>query len=203
MTERTSPIEIMYESVAEFWDTFMIETGPPGMQLAKNCINEEWRELMAAREPVDILDALCDLEYVLLGLDVATRKKPNFEKTPRFASAMPFPSSLAGEIDKIMNPAQVDPQTAYYHNRVTAAVVLCAGAIGDLGIQPLPPFMEVHRSNMTKIWSADEIENVDKNEYNVFPIRGMFMKYVVKRKTDGKIIKPASYSPANLKQFFV
>lgn len=197
-----SPIEIMYESVLEFWDTFDIKPGPAGMQLAKNCIQEEWKELMAAREKVDILDALCDLMYVLLGLDVATGRKPNFEKIPKFANTMPFPSSLSGEIDKILNPtAPMTCNMGYYHNRMTAAVVICASAIQDMNIPFLPPFLEVHRSNMTKVWSADEVETVDRNEHDVFQIRGMFMKFVVKRKSDGKIIKPASYSPANLLQF--
>lgn len=67
-------------------------------------------------------------------------------------------------------------------------------------------FAEVHRSNMTKMWTAEEanegwpdnhpdlrfeLADVDEN--------GVATLYVAYRKQDGKIIKPKSYSPANLK----
>lgn len=53
---------------------------------------------------------------------------------------------------------------------------------------------EIHRSNMSKLWSADEIANVpgDSRAHHVGDGR-----YIVRR-TDGKIIKSPSYSPANL-----
>ena len=68
-------------------------------------------------------------------------------------------------------------------------VVDVADALGDLlyvvlgaavtyGIDLEPVFQEIHRSNMTKVWPGNEVK---KNE-------------------DGKVMKPPTYSPANLKE---
>lgn len=53
---------------------------------------------------------------------------------------------------------------------------------------------EIHRSNMSKLWSEDELGNVpgDSRANHVGDGR-----YIVRR-NDGKIIKSPSYSPANL-----
>lgn len=53
---------------------------------------------------------------------------------------------------------------------------------------------EIHRSNMSKLWSADEIDNIpaDCRANHVGDGR-----YIVRR-NDGKIIKSPTYSPANL-----
>jgi hypothetical protein len=53
---------------------------------------------------------------------------------------------------------------------------------------------EIHRSNMSKLWSADEIDSIpaDCRASNVGDGR-----YIVRR-NDGKIIKSPTYSPANL-----
>ena len=57
-------------------------------------------------------------------------------------------------------------------------------------------FAEVHRSNMSKLWSATDV-------FNGIPDGASSEKvdvglYIVRR-ADGKIIKPPSYSPANLR----
>lgn len=54
---------------------------------------------------------------------------------------------------------------------------------------------EIHRSNMSKLWSDDELGNVpgDAKANHVGDGR-----HIVRR-NDGKIIKSPSYSPANLK----
>lgn len=56
---------------------------------------------------------------------------------------------------------------------------------------------EIHRSNMSKCWSEDEIDSApaDCKSMRVGPNR-----YIVQR-ADGKIIKSPSYSPAKLKQY--
>lgn len=55
---------------------------------------------------------------------------------------------------------------------------------------------EVHRSNMTKVWTREEFESDER----IFGIVGKVIepgKYVVKN-NDGKILKPPGYSPADL-----
>jgi len=60
-------------------------------------------------------------------------------------------------------------------------------------------FEEVHRSNMSKLWSESEIQKA--------PVGSLIVKqgsgsYVVKSST-GKVIKSPSYQPAQLKQYLV
>ena len=62
-------------------------------------------------------------------------------------------------------------------------------------------FAEVHRSNMSKLWTASEINSLPPDCTATFAAtneRGAC--YIVKR-SDGKVIKSPSYSPANLQQF--
>ena len=57
-------------------------------------------------------------------------------------------------------------------------IYVALGAAVSLGIDLEPVFEEVHRSNMTKVWSDGQ----------------------VRRREDGKVIKPPTYSPANIAQ---
>jgi len=58
-------------------------------------------------------------------------------------------------------------------------------------------FVEIHRSNMSKCWSDDEIHNIpaDCRSHRVTDNR-----HIVRR-NDGKVVKSPSYSPANLGGF--
>ncbi len=53
---------------------------------------------------------------------------------------------------------------------------------------------EIHRSNMSKLWSADEIDGIPADCRASHVGDG---RYIVRR-NDGKIIKSPTYSPANL-----
>jgi predicted HAD superfamily Cof-like phosphohydrolase len=53
---------------------------------------------------------------------------------------------------------------------------------------------EIHRSNMSKLWSADEIDSIPADCRASHVGDG---RYIVRR-NDGKVIKSPSYSPANL-----
>lgn len=56
-------------------------------------------------------------------------------------------------------------------------------------------FAEIHRSNMSKLWSADEIDCIPADSRATHVGDG---RYIVRR-NDGKVIKSPTYSPANLK----
>jgi len=58
-------------------------------------------------------------------------------------------------------------------------------------------FAEVHRSNMSKLWTAEEIDSLPPGCTATLVSSG---KYIVKR-DDGKVIKSPSYYPADLQQF--
>lgn len=62
-------------------------------------------------------------------------------------------------------------------------------------------FKEVHRSNMTKLWSDSDIaasDMSDKTAQSVHDESGTPTDYYVVRKANGKVAKPPSYSPPNL-----
>jgi NTP pyrophosphatase (non-canonical NTP hydrolase) len=93
-----------------------------------------------------------------------------------------------------------------------------ADALGDLlyvvlsaavtyGINLKPVFDEIHRSNMTKLWTGDELLTVSddfRSKHNSLCVddnAGIHGKraFIVRRISDGKVIKSPSYSPAAIK----
>jgi len=70
-----------------------------------------------------------------------------------------------------------------------------AVSIGFTTEQVDAAFAEVHRSNMSKLWTDEEIESLPPD---CRATRVDDQRFVVKR-SDGKVIKSPSYSPANLR----
>ena len=79
-------------------------------------------------------------------------------------------------------------------------VVLGAGAAYGFSPEKITKgFAEVHRSNMSKLWTLAEVESFNHPAagYSVQHVGGG--KYIVKN-SEGKVIKSPSYSPAQLKE---
>ncbi len=87
---------------------------------------------------------------------------------------------------------------------VTLGTAVCCGL--DLG----QIFHEVHRSNMTKLWTLDEVQAPGAIEngtivnavMNVNPDSERHVRAFSVKRADGKILKSPSYSPANPENFF-
>jgi predicted HAD superfamily Cof-like phosphohydrolase len=138
--EDAHPMEFVREFMRQFGQPTpeQIEMPCPLTQnLRFRLIDEEAQELRDATDPVEYLDAVGDLLYVVYGAAIAA---------------------------------------GFTSQQIEAAVY------------------EIHRSNMSKLWSADEIDSIpaDCRASNVGDGR-----YIVRR-NDGKIIKSPTYSPANL-----
>jgi predicted HAD superfamily Cof-like phosphohydrolase len=58
-------------------------------------------------------------------------------------------------------------------------------------------FTEIHRSNMSKVWTDDEIDSIPADCRST---RVGDNRHIVRR-TDGKIVKSPSYSPARLEGY--
>jgi len=97
---------------------------------------------------------------------------------------IPGDDVLQFRINLINEEAEEFEQAAQARNLVEMAdaladvIYVALGAAVSLGIDLAPVFEEVHRSNMTKVWPDGQ----------------------VRRREDGKVIKPPTYSPANIAQ---
>ena len=78
-------------------------------------------------------------------------------------------------------------------------IYVALGAALEFGIDIEPIFNEVHRSNMSKAWSTEEVEKGLPDGVSAHEIEGLFPMWCVKR-ADGKILKSPSYSPANVRK---
>lgn len=139
--EDAHPMEFVREFMLRFGQSVPPTVSMPDPEthnLRWRLIDEEAQELRDATNPVEYLDAVGDLLYVVYGAAIAA---------------------------------------GFSAQQVEAAVY------------------EIHRSNMSKLWSADEIDCIPADSRATHVGDG---RYIVRR-NDGKVIKSPTYSPANLK----
>lgn len=100
----------------------------------------------------------------------------------------------------------IDEEAAEFREAKTLTEV--KDALGDLlyvvygaaicyGIDLEPIFEEIHRSNMTKLWTDEEVKSLPIFCVVFSSLPSGERRHVVKR-NDGKVIKSPSYTPANL-----
>lgn len=162
-------------------------------------LTEENDELQFADSNVAMLDAFCDLQYVLSGAILALGLRPQFERQWERAEHAHGVMSFGIYIRWFeANLLQCDGTDA-----PALDCVLMQNALLDkvcrAGFREVfdEAFAEVHRSNMSKLFVETELMQLAPGKFKVTPSHG---KFIVQR-ADGKIIKSPSYSPAQLERF--
>ncbi len=91
---------------------------------------------------------------------------------------------------------------------IADTIYVLIGAAIEYGIDIQAVFDEVHRSNMSKLWTRDEWQSRSQefkethsfsydDQYKGAPMRGD-VKILSVLRSDGKVIKSPSYSPADI-----
>lgn len=207
-----------YETVKEFHEAFVPDVVPnePKIlseerhELRMRLIHEEWIETLKAIRDDDkeqILDGLCDLMYVVTGYAVeAGIFITNF-----------YVENQNPALLTVIGKEMSDLVIAYYGSFSMLNISLSLNLMSDyilsfasyLGFFDFEKaFAEVHRSNMAKLWTDEEIESSLANPnhkmagYNFSLVQQEPNRYAVTRQ-DGKVMKPPTWTPPNLKQFLI
>lgn len=179
-------------------------------ELRPKLIIEELHEFKTAileNNRIEQLDALCDLQYVLSGAVLAWGYRRMFENHKilinlskirdmdgHIAAMIGFTATL--EIAAWRGyEAQVFTYLEMIQRRLTQTVynLKFQDVFGDA-------FAEIHRSNMSKQWNEQEVALHDRHAESItfHETDGCFY---IARRSDGKIVKSPSYSPADLARF--
>ena len=167
-------------------------------KLAARLIREETAEYNAAGldKLEDLLDALGDVTYVVLGAIAACGVKPeniSGEVRPYIFDAVKVRTKIgiADAMDFLAEVLEKNKCYRSHHEAINKAWTRLLLAACFLKVDLLALFKEIHRSNMTKLWSTAEIKSAPAGA----EIRPAGAMYVVK--LNGKVIKPPSFSPPN------
>lgn len=127
------------------------------------------------------------------------RCKLILEETLEFCNAAGFDIEVFTNWEVVNKPDLVEMADA-----IADIQVINDGTAISLGIDIEPISDEVHRSNMSKLWTLEEIERLRTKKISDWPYGdnwtssgNMVEGFCVKR-DDGKVIKSPSYSPADV-----
>lgn len=155
-------------------------------------LREEFNELNAAKEPVDILDALVDIDYIATGSLIAAGLR---DDAPYMQSKDSENGVEACLLKCLVEHRRKDICIRRFPESVHALRAAIFAFCIPKGWKYHLAFNEVHQANMKKFW--DKPEHPEKNKYH-------FSKspegWIAKR-MDGKIMKPPGWTAPNLKKF--
>lgn len=158
--------------------------------LRSSLILEEFAELCVATTKTEKLDALADLRYVILGT-FAAYGFGFVDELPPLRRTINLP-----DLNRLLLACSPPPRPAFMLLASMMEWLNFEGfRYGFTDYQIDAAFDEVHRSNMTKFWSGEELYAA-KAELDFYPVGDGKWRAVNEL---GKVIKSPSYSPANLK----
>lgn len=179
--------------------------------LRASLMREELMELVAAvteHDRLETLDALCDLQYVTSGSVLAWGLRSLFE-SHRQGCRSEFihdESAHLAAMLGLVTQAESYANEGYPSFLLDALIKLqskidtCVIAFKFADVFS-DAFAEVHRSNLSKIWDHNDMSNFDPENTNTRVSFEKTQRGYIARRSDGKIIKSPSYSPARLERF--
>jgi predicted HAD superfamily Cof-like phosphohydrolase len=103
---------------------------------------------------------------------------------------------ISEELEEFMDGAhQCDPVAVA--DAIADLLYVVYGTAVQYGIEIAPVLTEVHRSNMTKLWTDEEIQIALPPAVTIDRVSHGPRGWLVKRQ-DGKVIKSPSYEPADI-----
>jgi predicted HAD superfamily Cof-like phosphohydrolase len=183
------------------------------VELRDKLHREEFCEIVMARDLISLADGYADLKYVLLGTAVTFGANPHGLHVSQPPEALDIALANLHEAALIGNIGEVE--------RLIGRCLACiSNRCQSVNIPLNECFAEVHRSNMTKLWTKIEVlEKFKGQKTSAGPTYFSYRyedghvvewqdaanskandttrSYVVKR-ADGKVIKSPSYEKADL-----
>lgn len=203
--------------VLEFHQTFeaTIATEPtlPSSKdedLRINLINEESFEFRRdGHEVVGAVDALGDLVYVAFGAAITygfyfdsfltEDVKVPIAGTPQIPAERQRLVALIAQRAAAFEVAAREKNLDAVKIALNNLLHMAYRASVAYGVRLDSIVAEIHRSNMTKLWSKDDVDQMTNEEKETLEvIKNVGDKFLVTRKSDKKVAKPRSYSPASL-----
>lgn len=190
--------------VGEFWTTFELplamkwdDSRDDARILSANLIAEEFLELTDAKSRVDRLDAVCDLHYVSLGAMYACGFRADILKSYGYNRPL---QTVIGQANTELRKNPPCPNGC--RDKIPSLVVTTQ-RMGDamFTVEKFNgAFAAVHKNNMEKLWAAPPQPHDLKDPFTVKPkeFLGGTVRYLVRRASDGKILKPANHKKVDL-----
>lgn len=116
---------------------------------------------------------------------------PALHEMPRFQTVFTRFKMLNEECNELLSSDRYDQ----YVDAVVDILYVALGAAVEAGLDAntlTQCFSEVHRANMAKFWTAEQVKEHDGNLKFEYSTAG----YIAKR--DGKVVKPPTFTPPNL-----
>jgi predicted HAD superfamily Cof-like phosphohydrolase len=101
-----------------------------------------------------------------------------------------------GKIEIVNNP-EITPDLVGVADAIADISYVNYGAALAYGIDIEPVENEVHSSNMTKLFTTEEVDQLDRQKFTYSPVK-LSGKCLLVKNNDGKVQKSPSYTPADI-----
>ncbi len=181
-------IDLRREDVKRFHETFgvmrrraFIDATNADALARELLLKEEFKEFEEAKTDVERFDAVIDIEYIIAGTQDVLHLERVF--TARVSSLTQGVAWILAELAK--------PKLC--HAGLMQSMSATRAWLDDHARRLQEGFDRVHRTNMNKAWNFEQVSNnADPDKMSITKVGPT--QYVVKRKPDGKILKPPSWT---------